>query len=168
MVRIRKPVVYIASPYTKGDVAVNTRFQMELVHAMMDGGLVIPIAPLLSHFLHLFQPRPYQDWIDYDLELLHVVDACVRLPAVYPAMDYKVTESSGADNEVKRCIELGKPVFYDVADLHVWASEVWPKVAKRLSELPPVTDICHKPYSCSDQVLGELRRCRLDVGDQYP
>jgi hypothetical protein len=125
--RIRKPVVYIASPYTKGDVAINVRFQMQVVSELMDRNLVVPIAPLLSHFLHLHHPRPYQDWIDYDLELLNVVDACLRLNATHPPMEYAMSESAGADNEVKRCKELGKPVFEYVQALHVWAAFEWPK-----------------------------------------
>jgi hypothetical protein len=124
--RVRKPVVYIASPYTKGDVAINVRFQMETVSKLMDRGLVIPVAPLLSHFLHIHSPRPYRDWIEYDLELLNVMDALLRLPAEHTPTDYLMRESSGADGEERRFVELGKPVFYCIADMNSWAVSEWP------------------------------------------
>lgn len=115
-----KPIVYIASPYTKGDPAINTYCQMRAFHELMDDGLVWPVVPLMSHFLHLARPRPYQDWIDYDLALLDRYDACLRINAKYGAMDYLVTESSGADGEVKRFREAGKPVFYSKEALYRW------------------------------------------------
>jgi hypothetical protein len=118
-----KPIVYIASPYTKGDPCVNTYCQMQMFNDLLDDELVTPYIPLLSHYLHTFRPRPYEDWIGYDLEMLRAMDCCLRINAVYPAMQYKVTESTGADNEVKWFLEHGKPVFYDKAALYVWVKE---------------------------------------------
>lgn len=120
---MRKPVVYIASPYTKGDPCINTHFQAKIFNMMLDDGLVCPIIPLVSHFLHTMQPRPYKDWIQYDLDILECVDACLRLNALNLDMDYSVSESSGADGEVARCKELGKPVFYSVHDLYEWTKQ---------------------------------------------
>lgn len=76
-----KPWVYIASPYTRGDQALNVRFQMRTWQELMNDEMVLPIAPLWSHFQHLVYPRPYQDWIDYDLELIERMDAVLRLDA---------------------------------------------------------------------------------------
>jgi len=98
-----RPWVYIASPYTKGDVAINVRSQLVAFDSLMDMG-VIPVAPLYSHFQHLFSPRPYQDWIDLDLEIVKRCDACLRLSATCWMADgtqYVQTESSGADGEVE-------------------------------------------------------------------
>ena len=41
--------VYIASPYTKGDTAVNVKRQLDAVDELMDAGFA-PFAPLYSHF----------------------------------------------------------------------------------------------------------------------
>ncbi len=61
-----KHFVYIASPYTKGDPAMNTHFQCKIFNEMLGDGVVLPYIPLLSHFQHTLFPRHYQDWIDYD------------------------------------------------------------------------------------------------------
>jgi hypothetical protein len=76
-----KPIVYVASSYTKGDVAVNVHFQCGIFDQLLTGGKVIPVVPLWSHFQHLLFPRPYQDWIDYDQALLKLYDCCPRLSA---------------------------------------------------------------------------------------
>jgi hypothetical protein len=115
-----KPFIYIASPYTKGDQAINTRSQLALFDELMNDGLVIPYAPLISHFQHFLFPRPYQDWVDYDLALIPRFDACLRVNATYADLDYDVMESKGADGEVMRFRELGKPVFYDKEILYSW------------------------------------------------
>lgn len=114
-----RPWVYIASPYTKGDAAINTRFQMRMWDVLFDCGMV-PIAPLWSHFQHLHNPRPYRDWVDYDNEIIRRCDACLRLTATDPVLDYQQQESSGADAEVQLFLSLGKPVFYEFWDLKRW------------------------------------------------
>lgn len=98
--------IYVASPYTKGDVAVNVRRNLEAADAIAAAGL-IPFAPLLTHFWHLVIPHPYEFWCKQDLAWLERCDAIVRLSG----------ESSGADAEVQRALELGLPVFYSVAQL---------------------------------------------------
>src|SRR5262245_34840547 len=76
-----KPLVYVASPYTKGDQAINVNYQCRMFDAMMNDGIVIPIVPLWSHFQHTICPRHYQDWIDYDLAIISRCDALIRLNA---------------------------------------------------------------------------------------
>lgn len=98
--------VYIASPYTRGDVAVNVRAQMEAADTLMDMGYC-PIVPLYSHFQHMFRPRPYEDWIKIDLAKLEMCDALLRLPG----------ESPGADREVAHAIGLGIAVVYSFGEL---------------------------------------------------
>lgn len=102
----KKLKVYIASPYTKGDMAVNVKNQIDCVDVLMSLG-VVPFAPLYSHFQHMVHPRPYQDWIDIDLEWVSVCDCLLRLPG----------ESIGADNEIDIARVLGKPVFFSIEDL---------------------------------------------------
>src|SRR5258708_6634287 len=117
---MNKPIVYIASPHSKGDVAMNTHFQCKIFDQLLSDGKVLPVAPLWSHFQHLLFPRPYHDWIRYDQEMLRLYDCCLRLTASIPAHDYKQQESSGADAEVGSFERMGKPVFYAIEDLYVW------------------------------------------------
>jgi hypothetical protein len=111
----RKMKVYIASPYTKGDIAVNVKRQIDCTDELLTLGFV-PYTPLYSHFQHMAHPRPYQDWIDLDLEWIGVCDCLLRLDG----------ESTGADNEVKLAYELGKQVFYSIDDLvyHCYGNRV--------------------------------------------
>lgn len=120
-----KPLIYIASPYTKGDPCINTYCQMKMFNELLDDGIVIPYIPLLSHYLHTAFPRPYKDWINYDLEMLRIFNACLRINAEYAPMDYKVTESSGADGEEKYFRDHGRPVFYSKEELYDWVKTSW-------------------------------------------
>ena len=99
--------VYIASPYTLGDVAVNVKIQIDAANKLMNKGFA-PFAPLYSHFQHMVHPRPYQDWINIDLEWLKVCDCVLRLDG----------ESSGADGEVNLAKELNIPVYYSLDELY--------------------------------------------------
>jgi len=121
----RKPIVYIASPYTGGDVAMNTHFQCRVFDRLLGDGKVIPIAPLWSHFQHTLFPRSYEDWITYDQALLHLYDACLRLNAEITAIGYKQSESNGADAEVATFEKLGRPVFFEIETLYRWVDESW-------------------------------------------
>ncbi len=97
--------VYIAGPYTKGDVALNVRTAIEAANRVLRGGHV-PFVPHLYHFWHLLCPGPYVQWTALDLAWLEVCDAIIRLPG----------DSKGADGEVARAIELHIPVFYSVEE----------------------------------------------------
>jgi hypothetical protein len=121
----RKPIVYIASPYTGGDVAMNTHCQCKVFDRLLGDGNVIPIAPLWSHFQHTLFPRPYEDWIAYDQALLHLYDACLRLSAEIATVGYKQSDSTGADAEVATFERLGRPVFFEVEALYRWVNEKW-------------------------------------------
>ena len=120
---MRKPTVYIASPYTKGDVALNANFQCKIFDELLGGGRVLPVAPLWSHFQHLLFPRPYEDWIRYDQEMLRLYDCCLRLTATNPALNYSQAESKGADAEVESFKSMGKPVFTSTQELYKWVEE---------------------------------------------
>ena len=117
-----KPWVYIASPYTKGDPAINVHFQMRMFDSLLSDGLVIPYAPLVSHFQHAVFPRSYSDWVQYDLELLERFDAVLRLAASHDLNGkvYRQHDSAGADGEEAKARELGMPVFYNACDLYKW------------------------------------------------
>ena len=92
-------LVYISSPYTLGDIGANVAVQIEASHKIMDAGHC-PITPLLSHYLHVYRQRPYQDWMAIDLAMIPKADVVLRLPG----------KSSGADQEVALARSLGIPV----------------------------------------------------------
>ncbi len=118
-----KPLVYIASPYTKGGLAINVRAQHEIFDVLLDDGRCLPYAPLAAtHYQNIVFPRPYIDWITYDLELLDHCHALLRLPALYksPHVDYHENRSNGADREVAKFKAQQKPVFFSIEDLMDW------------------------------------------------
>lgn len=116
-----KPWVYIASPYTKGDTGINVRFQMTIWNLLLEIGCV-PIAPLWSHFQHLHIPRQYADWVEYDNEIIKKCDVVLRLNACERIGNwlYEQSESSGADDEVKLALSLGKTVVYSLTELAIY------------------------------------------------
>lgn len=88
--------IYIAGPYTQGDVAVNVKTAMDAADALIAVGHAV-FCPHLSHFLHLNQPRPYEVWLRHDLAWLPACHWLVRLPG----------ESPGAEREVAEARRLG-------------------------------------------------------------
>jgi hypothetical protein len=103
------PKVYIAGPYTQGDVAQNVRTAIRAGDAIAEAGGT-PFIPHLSHFWHLVCPHEYEFWIAQDMEWLRSCDALVRLPG----------PSAGADAESKEAKRLGMPVFGSVAACVLW------------------------------------------------
>lgn len=98
--------VYIASAYTKGDVAVNVKVQLDAYNTLLEAGFA-PFAPLMSHFNHMAHPQPYHVWTTVDMEWVRRCDIVLRIPS----------ESSGADKEVEFARLLGKPVYFDIQEL---------------------------------------------------
>lgn len=92
--------IYVAGPYTKGDVALNVRKAIEAGDKLFKAGHH-PFIPHLTHFWHLICPGPYEQWLAIDLEWLPLCQVVVRLPG----------DSSGADNEVEVAKKLGIPVY---------------------------------------------------------
>lgn len=99
-------LVYIASPYTIGDQAVNVKRQMDTFEALANLGFC-PLAPLLTHYQHILHPRPYSSWIDITLEYVRHSDVVLRLPG----------ESKGADGEVAEAESSGIPVVFSIEEL---------------------------------------------------
>ena len=105
--------IYIAGPYTGGDVAVNVRAAMEAANALIVAGYA-PHVPHLYHFLHMANPRPYEDWMRLDLVWLNQCDAVVRLPG----------QSPGADREAVEAVRLGIPVVVVGAHEDGWVQRL--------------------------------------------
>jgi hypothetical protein len=101
-----KAKIYVAGPYTKGDVAVNVRTALAVANELADLGFA-PYVPHLTHFWHLIFPRPYDYWLELDNEFLPYCDALLRIPG----------ESSGADKEVQLARSLNKPVLNSVNEI---------------------------------------------------
>jgi hypothetical protein len=98
--------VYVAGPYSKGDVAENVRNAIYAGNNLRALGHT-PFIPHLTHFWHFLLPHAIDYWYAYDMEWLEQCDAVFRIPG----------ESHGADEEVKRAEELGKPVYYSYQGL---------------------------------------------------
>lgn len=98
--------VYLASPYTIGDVAVNVKAQMDMADKLMNMGFA-PYVPLLSHFQHISHPRPYQSWLILDLIWIQKCECVLRFGG----------ESKGADEEVEYAREKDIPVFFSLEEL---------------------------------------------------
>lgn len=103
----RAPVVYVAGPYSKGDVMVNIREAMRMGQVLIDAGYVV-FVPHLSAFQHLVDHRPYREWLDYDFRVILCCDAVLRLPG----------ESPGADEEVAFAVRNGIPVHSALETLY--------------------------------------------------
>jgi hypothetical protein len=98
--------IYIAGPYSKGDVALNVRAAIDAWEALFQMGHV-PICPHLTHFIHMIHPHKYQDWLDYDIKLLYDCDALLRLSG----------ESSGADGEESVARDMGIPIYHSISEI---------------------------------------------------
>lgn len=106
-----RPVVYVAGPYTKPDPVSNTRAALDEATILLDSGLVAPIVPHLSLHWDLVHPRPYEDWLQLDLDIIRRCHAVYRLPGA----------SAGADREVSWAGCLMLPVFRRREALLEWA-----------------------------------------------
>ena len=109
---INKQKIYVAGPYTKGDVVLNIREAVQVGNTLLDYGF-IPFVPHLTGFWHLLCPNSYETWMDYDAEWLKSCDAVLRLDG----------ESRGADAEVELAHKLNIPVFYNTSNLTIYFME---------------------------------------------
>ncbi|MBC8273418.1 MAG: DUF1937 family protein [Chloroflexi bacterium] len=98
--------VYVAGPYTKGDVVVNVRRAVLAAEELIKRGHV-PFVPHLTHLWHLISPHPIEFWFTYDNHWLDSCDCLLRLAG----------DSVGADKEVALAERQGIPVFYDMDEL---------------------------------------------------
>lgn len=98
---IKQPLIYIAGPYSHPDPAANTRRMIKVAEALLRLN-VTPLVPHLCLVWQLVRPRPYQFWLEYDLQLLLRADAVLRVPG----------RSEGADAEVTHARQLRIPVLH--------------------------------------------------------
>jgi hypothetical protein len=98
--------VYVAGPYTHGDVAINVRNAYEAANSLADLGFA-PFVPHATHFWHMIFPRSYEFWLELDNQFLPLCQAVLRLHG----------QSGGADKEVALAETLNIPVFTEIAAL---------------------------------------------------
>jgi len=104
--------VYVAGPYSHGDVAVNVREAIQAADRLLIYGFY-PYVPHLTHFWHLVFPRPYQEWLELDKVWLKKCDAVLLLPG----------KSPGAEKEVDLAKEYNIPVFESIGELLEWRDD---------------------------------------------
>jgi len=98
--------IYLASPYTKPDPAVNVRNAVLAADRIAKAGYAV-FVPVLTHLWHMISPHDYEFWMTQDFAWIPACDAMVRLAG----------ESVGADREVDEARRLGVPVYFGVDDL---------------------------------------------------
>jgi hypothetical protein len=139
--------VYIASPYSNGDMILNVRRQILCAGAIISAGHA-PYSPLAGNYImHMVEPRHYEEWLRLDFVWVSACDVVLRLQGASP----------GADREVELAGKLGIPVVHSHGEL-VELAETWPKyVNKGKKELH---DALVEWYSQSDGITvgipGEL------------
>lgn len=99
-----KKKIYIAGPYSSGNIMYNIRYAIKAGNWILENG-GIPFIPHLTGFWDMLAPHDYEIWMSYDVEWLKSCDAVYRLPG----------ESSGADRELAIAKELGIPIFFSNA-----------------------------------------------------
>lgn len=104
---IKGKKVYVAGPYSSGDVMLNIRDALEISSYLLDYGY-IPFVPHLTGFWHMMYPQDYEKWMAYDFEWIKVCDALLRLDG----------DSAGSDREVELAISLNIPVFFGTTGMN--------------------------------------------------
>lgn len=107
---IKKKMVYVAGPISKGPYWINVRNGLDAGKKLNDLGM-IPFIPMMDFLYVLLYPETtWEQALQYDEQIILRCDALLRLPG----------ESLGADREIKFANENGIPVFYDIESLHEW------------------------------------------------
>jgi hypothetical protein len=95
----RRPLLYVAGPYTRDDPVANTHRAVKVATALYERTPYVPVVPHLTLLWHLIDPQPVDHWYAYDLHLLARCDRIVRLPG----------PSTGADREMAEADRLRIP-----------------------------------------------------------
>lgn len=98
--------IYIAGPYTKGDVIINIRRAIDAAEEISKKGHT-PFIPHLTAYWHLIYPHELEFWYNYDNEWLKSCDALYRIPGV----------SAGANMEVDLARKLGLIIYWKLEEI---------------------------------------------------
>lgn len=100
---MRRPLAYLAGPYSHPDPVTCTREALAVAARLRaHHPELVLIVPHLSLFDDLVHHRPYEEWIADDLEVVARCDVVIRM----------LGRSSGADREEDHAVSLGIPVVY--------------------------------------------------------
>lgn len=105
-----KPFVYVAGPIASHPQHETNRALM-LCREFIKTGVILPFSPHTSVLWDIVTPMHYEQWMEYDLDVIRHMDALYRIDG----------ESPGSDREVAFAQELGIPVFTQPDDLVKWA-----------------------------------------------
>lgn len=98
--------VYVAGPYTRGDVDTNVRTAMDIATELTRKGFV-PFVPHLYHYWDKVHPNGYEHWMWLCLSWVERCDCLLRFSG----------ESPGADREVQHAKENGLRVYHSLEEL---------------------------------------------------
>lgn len=104
---MRKPLIYLCGPYSHGDPVANTHAMMAAWDDLMSRNNAVYLCPHWSLFQHFLSPKPYNFWIDYDIQLILHCDALYRL--------FQSTPSPGSDIECAFARTHSIPIFTDLS-----------------------------------------------------
>ena len=107
---MKKKKVYVASPYTRGDVGENIKMQLDATEDLYKLGFTVYAPVVTLHHQHIAYPHDYNFWMRMCYEWLEVCDAVLRIGGY----------SEGADMEVEYANKLGIPVFNNLIDLEYY------------------------------------------------
>lgn len=96
----RRPVLYVAGPYTRPDPVENTHKAVKVATALYELTEWVPLVPHITLLWHAITPRPVEFWYELDLHHMAHCDAVVRMPGA----------SSGADREMEYAAEIGMEI----------------------------------------------------------
>lgn len=114
---VKRPMVYVAGPISKGPYWVNVRNGVDTGHKLMELGFV-PFVPMMDFLMVFAYPDiPYETLLEYDFQVITRCDALLRIPG----------ESPGADREVAFANSNGIPVFVTLEDLENWKKNTYGK-----------------------------------------
>lgn len=112
---VKRPMVYIAGPISKGPYWKNVRNGVDMGHKLMELGFV-PFIPMMDFLMVFAYPDiHYETLLDYDFQVISRCDVLLRIPG----------ESPGADREVVFANGNGIPVFVTLEDLELWKKNTY-------------------------------------------
>ena len=120
-----KPLVYISSPYTKGDQEKNLMSAFYKFIDFVNEDVVVPVAPLAMQAIHDRIPQSYEFWMRYDLGLVRKCKAVFAMDAaIYGDVIYTMKDSAGRAREIEEATRYGIPVFWHKSKLYNWAKSL--------------------------------------------
>jgi hypothetical protein len=119
-----KPLIYIASPYTKGDMILNIRHQINVFDELKREGIVTPISPLIYAFVEITHPDKYENWMNYDLDLIEHCDGVYVTNTEVGDYIQLAADSKGVKMEIKHALENTIPVWYNKKDMYWYFTEI--------------------------------------------